>query len=57
MKYGPSVRFASIREPAPSRADREDIVKPMNETPVFKDYAARITSRPACKRMMEKDGA
>ena len=31
--------------------------KLMNETPVFKDYAARITSRPAFKRMMEKDGA
>jgi glutathione S-transferase len=29
----------------------------MNETPVFKDYAARITSRPAFSRMMEKDGA
>lgn len=31
--------------------------KIMNETPVFKDYAARITSRPAFKRMMERDGA
>lgn len=31
--------------------------KLMNETPVFKDYAARITGRPAFKRMMEKDGA
>ncbi len=31
--------------------------KLMNETPVFKDYAERITSRPAFKRMMEKDGA
>jgi hypothetical protein len=29
----------------------------MNETPVFKDYATRITSRPAFKRMMEKDAA
>ncbi|HJS91995.1 MAG TPA: glutathione S-transferase family protein [Steroidobacteraceae bacterium] len=28
----------------------------MTETPVFKDYAARITNRPAFKRMMEKDG-
>ena len=32
-------------------------VKLLNETPVFKDYAARITSRPAFKRMMEKDAA
>jgi len=31
--------------------------KLMNETPVFKDYAARITSRPAFKRMMERDAA
>jgi len=31
--------------------------KVMNETPVFKEYAARITSRPAFKRMMDKDGA
>jgi glutathione S-transferase len=31
--------------------------KLMNETPVFKDYAARITNRPAFKRMMERDGA
>lgn len=31
--------------------------KLMNETPVLKDYAARITSRPAFKRMMEQDGA
>jgi glutathione S-transferase len=31
--------------------------KLMSETPVFKDYAARITSRPAFKRMMEKDAA
>ena len=31
--------------------------KLMNETPVFKEYAARITSRPAFKRMMEKDAA
>ena len=31
--------------------------KLMNETPVFKDYAARITGRPAFRRMMEKDGA
>jgi len=31
--------------------------KLMNETPVFKDYAARITSRPAFTRMMEKDDA
>ena len=29
--------------------------KLMSETPVFKDYAARITSRPAFKRMMERD--
>jgi glutathione S-transferase len=29
--------------------------KLMNETPVFKDYVARITGRPAFKRMMEKD--
>ncbi len=31
--------------------------KLMAETPVFKDYTARITSRPAFKRMMEKDAA
>lgn len=31
--------------------------KLMNETPVFKDYAARITARPAFKRMMERDGS
>ena len=31
--------------------------KLMNETPVLRDYAARITSRPAYRRMMEKDGA
>ena len=31
--------------------------KLMSETPVFKDYVARITSRPAFKRMMEKDAA
>jgi glutathione S-transferase len=31
--------------------------KLMQETPVFKDYTARITSRPAFRRMMEKDGA
>jgi glutathione S-transferase len=31
--------------------------KLLNETPVFKDYAARITNRPAFKRMMEKDAA
>ncbi|MDE2050375.1 MAG: glutathione S-transferase family protein, partial [Gammaproteobacteria bacterium] len=31
--------------------------KLMSETPVFKDYTARITSRPAFKRMMEKDAA
>jgi glutathione S-transferase len=30
--------------------------KVMNENPVFKDYTARITARPAFKRMMEKDG-
>jgi glutathione S-transferase len=29
--------------------------KLMNETPVFKEYAARITSRPAFERMMAKD--
>jgi glutathione S-transferase len=29
--------------------------KLMSETPVFTDYVARITSRPAFKRMMEKD--
>jgi len=29
----------------------------MNETPVFKDYAARITDRPAFRRVMERDGA
>ncbi len=29
--------------------------KLMSETPVFKDYVARITSRPAFRRMMEKD--
>ncbi|MGH8287952.1 MAG: glutathione S-transferase family protein [Steroidobacteraceae bacterium] len=29
--------------------------KLMSETPVFNDYAARITSRPAFRRMMEKD--
>lgn len=31
--------------------------KMMSETPVFKAYAERITSRPAFKRMMERDGA
>jgi glutathione S-transferase len=31
--------------------------KLMSETPVFKDYTARITSRPAFKLMMEKDAA
>jgi glutathione S-transferase len=31
--------------------------KLMNETPVFKDYVARITSRPAFKRMMERDSS
>jgi glutathione S-transferase len=31
------------------------LFKLMSETPVFKDYVARITSRPAFKRMMEKD--
>lgn len=31
--------------------------KLMNETPVFRDYVARITSRPAFKRMMERDAA
>ncbi len=31
--------------------------KLMSETPVFKDYTQRITSRPAFKRMMEKDGS
>lgn len=29
--------------------------KLMNETPVFKDYTARITSRPAFKRMTERE--
>jgi glutathione S-transferase len=29
--------------------------KLMSETPVFKDYTARITSRPAFRRMMERD--
>jgi glutathione S-transferase len=31
--------------------------KLMNETPVLRDYAARITARPAFKRMTERDGA
>ena len=31
--------------------------KLMNETPVFKEYCARITSRPALKRIMERDAA
>ena len=31
--------------------------KLMSETPVFRDYSARITGRPAFKRMMEKDAA
>lgn len=31
--------------------------KLMNETPGFKDYTARISNRPAYKRMMERDGA
>ena len=31
--------------------------KLMNETPVFRDYVGRITSRPAFKRMMERDAA
>lgn len=30
--------------------------KLMSETPVFKEYTGRITSRPAFKRAMEKDG-
>ena len=29
--------------------------KLMNETPVFKDYAAPITGRPAFTRMMARD--
>jgi glutathione S-transferase len=33
------------------------IFKLMSETPVFKEYTARITSRPAFRRAMEKDGA
>jgi len=31
------------------------LFKVMEETPVFKDYAARITARPAFKRAMEMD--
>ena len=31
--------------------------KIMNATPVFEDYVARITARPAFKRMMARDGA
>lgn len=31
--------------------------KLMNETPVFREYATRITGRPAFKRMMEQDSA
>lgn len=31
--------------------------KLMTETPVFKDYLARITARPAFRRYMEKDNA
>ena len=31
--------------------------KLMNEMAAFKDYTARITGRPAFRRMMEKDGA
>lgn len=31
--------------------------KLMSETPVLEEYTARITSRPAFKRAMEKDGA
>ncbi len=31
--------------------------KLMSERPVFKDYVARITSRPAFKRMMERDSS
>jgi glutathione S-transferase len=31
--------------------------KLMNESPVFRDYATRITGRPAFRRMMERDGA
>ena len=29
--------------------------KMMTETPVLKEYAARITARPAFKKMMERD--
>jgi glutathione S-transferase len=31
------------------------LFKMMAETPVLKEYAARITSRPAFRRMMERD--
>lgn len=31
--------------------------KLMNEMPAFKDYTARITSRPAFRRMMERDAS
>jgi glutathione S-transferase len=31
--------------------------KVMNETPVFKEYTARITARPAFQRMLQKDAA
>ena len=31
--------------------------KMMAETPVLKDYCARITARPAFKKMMERDAA
>jgi glutathione S-transferase len=32
------------------------LFKIMNETPVLKEYAARLTDRPAFKRSMERDG-
>jgi glutathione S-transferase len=31
------------------------LFKMMTETPVLKEYAARITARPAFKKMMERD--
>lgn len=33
------------------------MVKALPERPVFRDYVARATDRPACKRSMEKDAA
>jgi len=55
-RHGRWLRFAPAQREACAGRDGLGF-KLMNETPVFKDYAARITSRPAFRRTMEKDGA